>query len=156
MKTLKYCMVAAMVAAMVALAGCGAHSRGNQSSTTNSVSVAQPSTKNMINNNPAVGMTKTPVTTNGLGSDVQGVENNMTVEMKTEPQVALGSGTHLSGLFIDCVTPRETWGMLNPSVPARDLPEPIPPYLLPVTAPSPINDPTVHQLDFALFRLSFP
>jgi hypothetical protein len=48
------------------------------------------------------------------------------------------------------------WTMLNPSVPARDLPEQLPPYLLPVTAPSPINDPTVHKLDFALFRLSFP
>ena len=78
------------------------------------------------------------------------------VKKETEPRLVMRSGTRVTGLFVDLIRPRQTWAMLNPSVPARDLPKPIPPYLLPVTAPQPFNsDPAGHDADFALLRFSF-
>ena len=81
--------------------------------------------------------------------------SNITLQMKTEPKLAWGSRTQVSGLFVDLIKPQQTWVMLNPPKPAWELPKPTPRHLLPVTAPRPINDPTVHELDFALLRLSF-
>jgi hypothetical protein len=79
----------------------------------------------------------------------------ITLEMKTEPTLAWGSNTRLSGLFVNLITPQKTWTMLNPSVPPQNLPDPVPPHLRPVKAPRPISDPSVHELDFALLRFSF-
>ncbi|MDD5138866.1 MAG: hypothetical protein PHY43_01240 [Verrucomicrobiales bacterium] len=81
----------------------------------------------------------------------------ITLEMNAEPQLELGSNLQLTGLFVDCVMPQETWDMLDPSVPsARNPQELVPPSLLPVMPLRPINDPAVHEPDFALLRLSFP
>lgn len=80
----------------------------------------------------------------------------ITLEMKTEPKLVLGSNTRMSGLLVDLIRPQQSWAMLNPSVAARDLPRPIPRYVPPVEAPHPINDDlAVHEPDFALLRLSF-
>jgi len=82
---------------------------------------------------------------------------SITLEMKTEPQLVLGSSMQFTGLFVDCVTPQQTWAMLNPSVPARNPQKPLPPSVLPVKAPSDVNSNlAVHEPDFALLRLSFP
>lgn len=50
---------------MLALVGCGNNS-SNQSSSTNSVSGVQPSTNNMMDNNPAVGTTNASVINNDV------------------------------------------------------------------------------------------
>lgn len=84
----------------------------------------------------------------GTGTDFAA---SITLEMKTEPTLVLGSSTPVSGLFVDLIRPQQTWAMLNPSV----LPNPVPRQLRPATSPRPINDPAVHKLDFALIRLSF-
>jgi hypothetical protein len=77
--------------------------------------------------------------------------------MKTEPKFVLGSSTRLTGLFVDLITPQQTWQMLNPSMPVRNLQASAPPYLLPVKAPRPIHDSAVNnEPDFAVLRLSFP
>ena len=81
----------------------------------------------------------------------------ITLEMKTEPKFVLGSSTRLTGLFVDLITPQQTWNMLNPSVPVRNLQASAPPYLMPVKAPRPIHDSAVNnEPDFAVLRLSFP
>ena len=76
------------------------------------------------------------------------------LEMKAEPMMELGSGTRVSGLFVDLVRPQETWAMLNPSVSASDLSRPTPRFLLPVTAPRTMNDPAVNEPDFVLLRFT--
>jgi len=81
---------------------------------------------------------------------------NITLDLKTEPQLALDSKTQLTGLVVDCLTPQQTWKMLNPSAPARDLPKPIPQFQQPVAGPAQNHDLAVHEPDFALLRLSFP
>ena len=81
----------------------------------------------------------------------------VTWDVKGEPTVTLGPNTRLTGLFVDCFAPQQTWAMLNPSVPSRNLQTPLPTYLLPVTVPRPMSDPAaVHGTDFLLLRLSFP
>lgn len=82
---------------------------------------------------------------------------HITWERTSEPTVAWGSGTRLTGLFVNLIKPQQTWAMLNPSVPARNLPTPVPPSLRPITAPRVSNDdPAVHaESDFALLRFSF-
>ena len=73
-----------------------------------------------------------------------------------EPRLDLGPNTRLTGLFVDCAMPRQTWAMLNSSAPAQNLQAPVPPSLLPVTIPRRMNDPAVHEANFALLQLSFP
>lgn len=78
------------------------------------------------------------------------------VKLSTRPKVVLRSGTQVTGLFVDLIRPQQMRAMLNPSGPARDLPKPTPPYLLPVTAPRQFNSNlAVHDDDFALLRFSF-
>ncbi len=75
---------------------------------------------------------------------------------KTGPKFVLGSGTEVTGLFVDLLKPRQTWLMLNPPVPARDLPKPLPPYLRPVKPLPTMNDDlATHDADFPLLRLNF-
>ena len=90
-----------------------------------------------------------------VSSPTANSSTNITLRMKTEPKLAWGSRTQVSGLFVDLIKPQQTWVMLNPPKPAWELPRPTPRHLLPVTAPQRINDPTVHELDFALLRFSF-
>jgi len=78
------------------------------------------------------------------------------LEMNAEPQVSLGSNLQLDGLFVFCVKPQETWNMLNPSVPVLNPQKSVPPSLLPVTAPQPLNNPAVHAANFVVLRLSIP
>ena len=87
----------------------------------------------------------------------QKMHGNTTLEAMMEPQLILGSSTRVTGLYVDCLQPQQTWNMLTASARTRDLPAPIPPYLLPVTAPHPFNsDLAVHEPDFAVLRLSLP
>ena len=82
---------------------------------------------------------------------------NITLDLNKEPQFVLGTSTRITGLIVDCLSPRQTWSMLNPSVPARNLPKPPTPPGLPVKAPRAFNnDLAVHEADFALIRFSFP
>jgi len=78
------------------------------------------------------------------------------LELNAEPQVSLGSNLQLDGLFVFCVKPQETWNMLDPSVPVLNPQKQVPPSLLPVTAPQPLNNAAVHEANFVLLRLSFP
>jgi hypothetical protein len=81
---------------------------------------------------------------------------NSILEMKTEPRLAWGSRIQVTGLFVDLIRPRQTWAMLNPAKPARELPKPVPRFLLPVTAPFPISEAAIHaEPDFALLRFNF-
>jgi hypothetical protein len=75
---------------------------------------------------------------------------------QTEPQLALGSKTQVTGLVMDCLTPRQTWNMLNPPAPVQAPQIPMPPLLAPVKTPAAVNDQAVHEPDFALIRLRFP
>lgn len=80
----------------------------------------------------------------------------ITLEAKTGPTLAWSSRTQVSGLFVDLVKPQQTWAMLNPAGPARDLSAPIPPYLLPITAPRSMNDNlVVHEPGIALLQFNF-
>jgi hypothetical protein len=89
----------------------------------------------------------------GTGTDASA---RITLEMNTEPQMTLDSGTQVSGLFVDLMRPQQTWAMLDPSAPAENLSGPAPRLLPPLTAPRQFNDdPTVHDLNFALLRFSF-
>jgi hypothetical protein len=82
--------------------------------------------------------------------------DSITLGLPPEPKLVLGSQTLISGLFVDLMQPKQTWSMLNPPVPAKDLPKPIPPDLLPKTAIQPNHDLAVHEPNFVPFRLSFP
>ena len=74
-----------------------------------------------------------------------------------EPSLKLGSGVELTGFFIDCLAPWQTWAMLTSSSPAQNPQKLIPPHLLPMKELRPINDLAVnHESHFVLFRLSFP
>jgi hypothetical protein len=76
------------------------------------------------------------------------------LEMKTEPTLAWGSRTQVSGLFVDLIMPQQTWAMLKPSGQPRDLSMPIP--LQPVTAPLTMNDNLdVRELNFPFLNFSF-
>jgi hypothetical protein len=77
-------------------------------------------------------------------------------EMNAEPGFKLDSNLQFDGLLVDCFMPQETWNMLDPSVPVLHPQEPVPPSLLPVTAPRSLSNPAVHEADFAVLRLSFP
>jgi hypothetical protein len=80
----------------------------------------------------------------------------LTLKAQREPSLPWVSRVRLSGLFVDLVKPQQTWPMLYASAPARPVPEPIPPYLLPVKALRPMNDDfAVHEPDFVLLKLSF-
>jgi len=80
-----------------------------------------------------------------------------TVDGRREPTLQLGSNTSLSGLFVDCSKPAQTWAMLVPSGPALDPQVAVPPARLPVSVPRSINDPAAVQgADFVILRLSFP
>ena len=76
--------------------------------------------------------------------------------MTTEPRLDLGPNARLTGFFVDCAMPQQTWEMLNPPAPAGSLPKTVPPSLLPVMPLPPISNPAVQEPDFALLRLSFP
>lgn len=79
-----------------------------------------------------------------------------TIQLPTEPQFVLGTNTVVTGLMVDCLAPQQTWKMLNPSAPARDLPGRADVSRLPVKAALPANgDLAVHEPDFALLRFSF-
>jgi len=80
----------------------------------------------------------------------------MTLSIKAEPEFVLGPNTRLTGLFVDCAMPQQTWDMLNPSVPSRNPQQAVPPSLLPVMPLRSISNPAVHEADFAVLRLSFP
>ena len=83
-------------------------------------------------------------------------DSSLAAELNMEPQLVLGTDTRISGLMVDCLTTGYLSVMFNPALPLRNVPGELPPYLLPVKAPHPINDPAAHEPDFALFRLSFP
>jgi hypothetical protein len=81
---------------------------------------------------------------------------SITLQTNTAPTLAWGSRTQVSGLFVDFIRPQQTWIMHKPSGPARDQSVPIPPYLLPVTAPLSMNDNlAVHEPGIALLHFSF-
>jgi hypothetical protein len=87
----------------------------------------------------------------------QKMQANTTLEAMMEPRLILGSSTRVTGLYVDCLQPQQTWNMLTASAVTRVQPESIPPYLLLVTAPHPFNnDLAVHEPDFAVLRLSLP
>lgn len=88
----------------------------------------------------------------GVGADAT---TGITLELKTEPTLVLNSGAEVSGLFVDLIRPQQTWAMLNPSQPVRELAGPIPRHLLPVTEPLPLSGPASHKLDFAVLRFNF-
>ena len=73
-----------------------------------------------------------------------------------EPQLALEGNTHVTGLIVDCMTPQYLTIMLNPPATLRDMRTQVPPSLMPVAIPHPMNDPAAHEPDFALLRISFP
>jgi uncharacterized lipoprotein YajG len=71
------------ILAMMFLAGCGNNST-NQPNSTNSMSseppvisgnTNSPSTNDMMNNNPAAGMTNAPAITNGAGTNLPATTN---------------------------------------------------------------------------------
>jgi hypothetical protein len=78
----------------------------------------------------------------------------ITLPMKTEPTLALGASSQVSGLFVDLILPRQSWVMLNPPRLAPLLPESMPPSLLPITEPLPITD-NPGEPNFAFLRFSF-
>jgi hypothetical protein len=78
------------------------------------------------------------------------------LDLSAEPEFVLGPNTQLTGLFVACAMPQQTWNMLDPSVPSRHPQAPVPPSLLPVMPLHPISNPAVHEADFAVLRLSFP
>lgn len=80
---------------------------------------------------------------------------SITLDLNTGPQLVLGSNTQITGLIVDCIVPQQTWAFLTAPASARNSPSQLPPSLLPVKAPLPINDPAEHEPDFVLFRLSF-
>lgn len=79
---------------------------------------------------------------------------SISLPVPTEPTLTLGSGTRVSGLFVDLIKPQQSWVMLNPPKQARYWSEPIPRYLLPLTAPSSMDE-KPGEPDFALFRFDF-
>ncbi|HXI68976.1 MAG TPA: hypothetical protein VNN22_01325 [Verrucomicrobiae bacterium] len=78
------------------------------------------------------------------------------LQMETGPKFDLGPNLQLTGLFVDCAMPQQTWNMLDPSLPSLNPAEPVPPSRLPVMPLPPISNPAVHEADFAVLRLSFP
>lgn len=82
---------------------------------------------------------------------------SITLDLKREPQLVLGTSTRITGLIVDCASPQRTWSMLNPSVPARNPQASLPPQkVLPVQAPRAFSSNlAVHEPDFAVIQLSF-
>ena len=78
----------------------------------------------------------------------------ITLPAKTEPTLVLGSRTQVSGLFVDLIMPLQSWVMLNPPRLAPELPESLPPFLLPITEPLPITD-NPREPNFAILHFSF-
>jgi len=70
--------------------------------------------------------------------------------------MAFKGNTRITGLIVDCMTPQYASIMLNPPATLRAMRTQVPPSLMPVAIPHPMNDPAAHEPDFALFRLSFP
>ncbi len=75
---------------------------------------------------------------------------------QTEPRLAWGSRKQATGLLVDCLTPRQTWNMLDPKEPAQTRQILVRPLLVPFKTPGAVNDWAVHEPDFAVIRLSFP
>jgi|SRR5882757_932971 len=82
--------------------------------------------------------------------------SSITSAAKPEPEMTLGARHHMTGLLVDLLHPKETWNMLDPSVPSRKQPAPDAPSSQSVTLPMRMNDPAVHEADFVLLRVSFP
>jgi hypothetical protein len=80
---------------------------------------------------------------------------SITLDLNSGPQLVLGSNMQITGLIVDCIAPQQTWAFLTASASARNSASQLPPSLLPVKAPLPINDPAAHEPDFVLFRLNF-
>ena len=73
-------------------------------------------------------------------------------QLPVEPQFVLGTNTLVTGLAIDILQPKQTWKMLNPTAPAKDLAKSII-VTPPVVAPNTINgNLAVHDADFAVLR----
>lgn len=94
----------------------------------------------------------------------QGISTNspsaVTMDVKAQPSVPWGDHTQVSGMFIDCVQPRQTWSLLNPEMPAPALPPSQPQAQLqtqvPITPSNRDSDVENRGPNFAILRFSFP
>jgi hypothetical protein len=76
-------------------------------------------------------------------------------DLNLEPEFRMGNDTRITGLLVDAITPHYTSIMLNPPELVTKQEE-VPPSLMPVAVPHSMHDPTAHEPDFVLLRLSFP
>jgi hypothetical protein len=73
-------------------------------------------------------------------------------QLPLEPQFVVGTNTLVTGLAVDLLQPKQTWKMLNPAAPAKDLSKTIT-VTPPVVALNTINgNLAVHDADFAVLR----
>jgi hypothetical protein len=94
----------------------------------------------------------------------QGTSTNsssaVTMDVKTQPSVPWADHMQVSGLFIDCVQPRQTWSLLNPATPSPALPplqsEAQLQTQVPITPSNRDSNVENRGPNFAVLRFSFP